>query len=227
VKKGARVIINDIDEKVLDQLSQEIKSIGGESAMIIGSSGRISTIEEIVSCAESSFGRLDMVVANAGITTFGGFLDYSTDQLDGLLEVNVKGTFFLAQAAARLMIAKSNRGSILMMSSTTGYQYHKDLVAYGMTKAAIRHLTKALGVELAINGITVNAIAPGATWTERTASIDEDYRRTWEQITPSGRIAQVEDISNAALYLLSHGARHITGQTLVIDGGWTSTSPQP
>ena len=112
------------------------------------------------------------------------------------------------------------------MSSVTGHQAHKNLAAYSMTKAAIEMLAKNLVIELSSFGITVNAIAPGATLTERTLN-DTDYKKTWAEITPMGRAAEVDDIVNAALFFVSPSSRHITGQSLIIDGGWTSVSPSP
>jgi NAD(P)-dependent dehydrogenase (short-subunit alcohol dehydrogenase family) len=95
-----------------------------------------------------------------------------------------------------------------------------------MSKAALEMLARSLVIELSSYRITVNAIAPGATLTERTAD-DAGYEKTWSAITPLGRPASTLDIANAALFLVSPGARHITGQTLVIDGGWTAISPSP
>ena len=112
------------------------------------------------------------------------------------------------------------------MSSVTGHQAHKNLAAYGMTKAALEMLAKNLVIELSAFQINVNCIAPGATLTERTVD-DPGYEKTWSQITPIGRPATTLDIANAALFMVSPSARHITGQSLVIDGGWTSVSPSP
>ena len=112
------------------------------------------------------------------------------------------------------------------MSSVTGHQAHKDLAAYGMTKAALEMLAKTLVVELSPHKININAVAPGATKTERTTE-DKDYEKIWSKITPMGRPAEVSDIAQAALFLVSGSARHITGQSLVVDGGWTSVSPSP
>jgi 3-oxoacyl-[acyl-carrier protein] reductase len=140
--------------------------------------------------------------------------------------VNLEGTFFLAQAGAHLMKSQKTGGRILFMSSVTGHQAHKNLVAYGMTKAAIEMLAKGLVAEVSEFGITVNAVAPGATLTERTES-ETSYKETWSRLTPLGRPATTQDISSAVLFLLSDEAGQITGQSLVIDGGWSSTSPSP
>ncbi len=117
-------------------------------------------------------------------------------------------------------------GSLLFMSSVTGHQAHKNLAAYGMTKAALEMLARNLVIELSPFKVSVNTIAPGATLTERTMD-DAAYERVWSAITPMGRPATTADIADAALFLVSNKARHITGQNLVIDGGWTSVSPSP
>ena len=112
------------------------------------------------------------------------------------------------------------------MSSVTGHQAHKNLAAYGMTKAALELMAKTLVLELSPHKIRINTIAPGATLTERTLS-DPSFAETWAKITPMGRAASCQDIAEAALFLLSPRAEHITGQSLIIDGGWTSVSPSP
>src|SRR5690606_38185940 len=124
------------------------------------------------------------------------------------------------------MIDHQAKGRILFMSSVTGHQAHQGLTAYGMTKTALQALAKFTAVELASYGITVNAISPGATITERTIQ-DPDYIAEWEKITPTSRVTKVDDIAHTALFLLSEKSSQITGQTIIVDGGWTSTSPQP
>jgi glucose 1-dehydrogenase len=180
----------------------------------------------MVDTAVEKFGQLNIVIANAGITLFGDFMEYQPEAFYKVLHTNLGGSFFLAQAAARQIKKQETGGSILFMSSVTGHQAHKNLAAYGMTKAALEMLAKNLVVELSEFGITVNAIAPGATLTERTAE-DPEYKSTWSKITPLGKPAYPADIANAALFLVSGLATHVTGQSLVIDGGWTSVSPSP
>jgi 3-oxoacyl-[acyl-carrier protein] reductase len=142
------------------------------------------------------------------------------------MNLNISGSFLLTQAAAKQMKQQESGGSILLMSSVTGHQAHKNLAAYGITKAALEMLAKTLVLELSPFNISINAIAPGATITERTSE-DENYMATWSRITPMGKPATVEDIANAALFMVSPASRHITGQSLIIDGGWTSVSPSP
>lgn len=224
--RGAAVVLNDIDGSLGEEAAKRIVAEGGVCKAVAGDSAEMKTIGRMVELAAGEFGRLDIVIANAGITLFGEFLTYPVASFEAVVRVNLKGTFFLAQAAARQMKGQGTGGAMLFMSSVTGHQAHQNLAAYGMTKAALEMLAKSLVIELSPYRINVNTIAPGATLTERTMD-DAAYEKTWSAITPMGRPATTGDIAEAALFLVSDGARHITGQNLVIDGGWTSISPPP
>ncbi len=224
--RGAAVVLNDIDGSLAEEAAKRFVREGGVCQSVAGDSSEMSTIERMVGVAAGELGRLDIVIANAGITLFGEFLTYPVSSFEAVVRVNLRGTFFLAQAAARVMKEQGRGGALLFMSSVTGHQAHQNLAAYGMTKAALEMLAKGLVIELSPYRINVNTIAPGATLTERTMD-DAAYEQTWSAITPMGRPASTGDIADAALFLVSDGARHITGQNLVIDGGWTSISPPP
>ena len=223
---GAHVFLNDIDSVAASTAAEKIRNEGGACMAVPGDSSNHQFIKTLVNTAVSATGQLDIAIANAGITLFGDFLSYPEDSFNRVLKVNLNGSFFLAQAAANQMKDQATGGSILFMSSVTGHQAHKDLAAYGMTKAALEMLAKNLVIELSPYRINVNAIAPGATLTERTQH-DQNYEAVWSRITPMGRPAKTSDIASAALFLLSDQARHITGQSLVIDGGWICISPSP
>jgi NAD(P)-dependent dehydrogenase (short-subunit alcohol dehydrogenase family) len=221
------IILNDIEQSLLEEGVQEVlNSAKGKVIGISGDSGDPDFIIEMVGLAKREFGHLDIAVANAGITLYGNFWDYDSKDFMEVMRVNMGGTFFLAQAAAMMMKDQLTGGSILFTSSVTAHQAHKNLAAYGMSKAGIEMLAKNLVIELSEYNINVNSIAPGATLTKRTA-MDTEYEKTWSRITPMGRPASVKDVANAALFLVSDEARHITGQNLIIDGGWTSISPSP
>ena len=224
--EGAKVVLNDIDKDLADSASKLIQENGGICEAFGGDISDINVIQEIVKFAVSSFGKLDILIANAGITTFGDFLEYQPESMNQLLRVNLFGTFFLTQEVAKQMILQENGGSILLTSSVTGHQAHKYLAAYGMTKAAIEQLAKNLVIDLSPHQININTIVPGATLTERTLQ-DDEYIQTWSRITPMGKPATVQDIANAALFLVSPQSRQITGQSLIIDGGWTSVGVSP
>lgn len=223
VAEGARIVLNELDPK----LSQQARIALGDACIAVsGDASDTALIRQMVETAVQHFGQLDIVIANAGITLFGDFLSYSEADFYRVMQVNLGGSFFLAQAAAKQIKAQGTGGNILFTSSVTGHQAHKNLGAYGMSKAALEMLARNLVIELSDHQINVNAIAPGATRTERTLE-DPTYVSTWSELTPLGRPADVRDIARTALFLVSDDARHITGQTLVVDGGWTAISPSP
>ena len=224
--QGARVVLNDLDEALAQKAGREIRESGGICEGFGGDISDLANIERIVAFAVSTFGKLDILVANAGITTFGSFLEYQPESMQQLLKVNLFGTFFLIQAAAKQMVLQGHGGSILMTGSVTGHSAHPYLAAYGMTKAGIDQLAKNLVIDLGPHGININTIVPGATLTERTLQ-DETFEQVWSRISPSGRPATTADIAHAALFLVSPGSRQIMGQNLVIDGGWTSVGISP
>ncbi|MFC5626027.1 SDR family NAD(P)-dependent oxidoreductase [Algoriphagus winogradskyi] len=225
--QSVNIIINDLEEGLIAEACKRISSAHGVPAIAIaGDSSAEEVIEELIQTAITNFGSVDIVIANSGITLFGPFLEYSRADFMEVTRVNQLGTFFLAQAAAKVMKEQVNGGVLLFTSSVTAHQSHENLAAYAMSKAAIEMLAKNLVLELAPFKIRVNTIAPGATVTNRT-KLDPDYENTWSEITPLGRPALAQDIASAAAFLVSDEANHITGQTLIIDGGWTSVSPSP
>jgi len=224
--QGASVLLNDIDEKLTSSSVNKIKDEGGNCIGLAGDAGDTNFINEMVKLAIEKFGKLNIAIANAGITLYADFFDYTPDSFNKVMQLNLAGSFFLAQAAAKQMKQQETGGSILFMSSVVGHQAHKNLAAYAITKAGLEMLAKNLVVELSPYNINVNAIAPGATLTERTLD-DKDYEKTWSRITPLGKPATTNDIANAALFFVLPNSRHITGQSLIIDGGWTSVSPSP
>jgi len=224
--QGAAVILNDIDAALAENAAALIHAERGVCVAVAGDGAQTETISRMIDIATGRFGRLDIAIANAGITLFGSFMTYPAADFEKVLKVNLTGTFFLAQAAARRMKEQGWGGSLLFMSSVTGHQAHKDLAAYGMTKAAVEMLARNLVIELSPYQINVNTVAPGATLTERTMK-DAAYEKTWSALTPMGRPATPADVANAVLFLVGDQARHITGQNLVIDGGWTAISPSP
>ena len=186
----------------------------------------VATTRGLVERAVAAYGRLDVAVANAGITLHCDFLDYRPEDFDRLLAVNLRGSFFLAQAAARRFREQGTPGRILFLSSVTGHMAIRQMAPYGMTKSALEALARNLSLEMAPHGITVNAVAPGATVTPRTVS-DEGWEEAWAEATPNGRVATGADVAAAALFLLSDAASHVTGQSLVVDGGWTAMGAVP
>ncbi len=223
---GSHVLLNDIDEELCRDAAEKINQSAGHCTPMPGDCSSLAFIESMVRHA-ASLGPITQVIANAGITTYGSFLDFQEAQFDRLTDINLKGTFFLIQKASEQMIKQKSKGRVLVMSSVTGVQAHADLVAYGMTKAALRMLTRGLVTELTPHGILINCIAPGAVETERTLADQPNYRELWGSVYPTGRPCLPQDIARAALFLVSPENEMINGQTLIIDGGWTSIGQMP
>ena len=223
---GAKVVVNDLDPELTDKAAKAINDLGGKCIGIAGDAGNVTFIQKLVDQTVQQYGTVDIAVPNAGITLFDSFFNYTEDKLSKVIQLNIIGSFFLLQAASKVMIKNKTKGKLILMSSVTGHQAHKDLAAYGLTKAALEMLAKSLVIELSPHGININAVAPGATITERTTA-DKDYNRVWSTITPMGTPATTENIADVILFLASDEASHITGQTIIVDGGWTSVSPGP
>ncbi|RXK52295.1 SDR family NAD(P)-dependent oxidoreductase [Aquirufa rosea] len=225
--QGDYVIWNDVNQEHIDKAQAQLHHQGlYQFSSICADASSDDFLESLSHLIDQTPGTLAGCVCNAGITTFGDFWSYTKESLDQILKINIKGTFFLAQLVAKKLRDADLGGSILLMSSVTGHIAHPDLAAYGMTKAALNQLAKNLVIDLSPYQIRINTISPGATLTERTLS-DQDYRREWSSITPMGCPATVEDIAQAALFFLSPKSKHVTGQSLVIDGGWTSVGIPP
>jgi len=224
--EGASVLVNDLDEGLAREAAGAIGAAGGVAQAAGGDVSDVATTRGLVDRAVTEFGRLDLAIANAGITMHCDFLDYRPEDFDRLLAVNLRGSFFLAQAAARRFREQGTPGRILFLSSVTGHMAIRQMAPYGMTKSALEALARNLSLEMAPLGITVNTVAPGATVTPRTVS-DAAWEQAWAEATPNGRVASVADVAAAALFLLSDAASHVTGQSLVVDGGWTAMGAVP
>lgn len=228
-REGALIGLNDIQAELAYQAAESINAEIG-AARVVAYPFDVAEVEQIrrmVQDLAARFDRLDVVIANCGITNYGGFLEYTPEAFDRLTSVNLRGSYFTAQAGARVMIEKKIPGRILLKSSITGHQAFLNLGAYGITKAGIRMMARTLALELGPYGITVNAISPGPTLTERTVADDPEFESNWASVTPTGRCSYVEDITAAALFLASPEARQITGEAILVDGGWTLHSPLP
>lgn len=227
-QEGASVLLNDIlPERAVAAAEAIAEQTGGSCLPVPGDVADIELARGLVARAVEEFGALDVCVCNAGLTSWGDFFSYAPADFERVVNVNLRGTYFLAQAAARQFRAQGRGGRIVLMSSVTGHQAVPYLSAYGMTKAALEMLARNLVLELSPHGITINCVAPGAVITPRNLGDDPDYEATWAALTPTGGAIQTADIANAALFLAAPAASQITGQALVVDGGWSSTSPIP
>ncbi len=185
---------------------------------------RLAEIRAAVETAAAHFGRLDILVNNAGVAPDNLAENYTEEDFDQTVAINLKGTFFASQAAARLMIPRGS-GCIINLSSQAGFAALPTESVYCMTKAGIAHLTKCLAVEWGRHGIRVNAVAPTFIHTPGTAAAlaDPAFRAdVIERIAALHRIGEPAEVSGAVVFLASPAASLITGHTLIIDGGWTA-----
>lgn len=234
-RQGANILLNDFDETLVQQAAETIRQESGVFDNVCealpGDASDVAFIRTLVDRAVGTFGRLDIAIANAGITVFGDLFTTTPEAYQKIVDLNLRGSFFLVQAAATQMRAQPRNeagmaGRLLLMSSVVGQLGHPGLPVYSMTKAGLQMLARQAVIDLSPVGITINAVAPGATLTERTLD-DPDYVPVWSRITPMGRPATVDDITAAALFLVSPATTQITGQTLIVDGGWTSVGVPP
>ncbi|MBT8184199.1 MAG: SDR family oxidoreductase [Eudoraea sp.] len=228
LENGARVVLNDLEKPVTEKATSELEiRFPGRCLPFSGDAGEIKVIDELVKYTLKHFGKINFVIPNAGITLFGDFFEFSPEDFRKVVNLNLQGAFFLVQKAAAIMKDQGTGGRIVLMSSITGIKSYPSLSAYSMTKAALRMLARSLVLVLGKHQITINAIAPGATLTERTALEEPDYAGAWGKLLPGGKVGKPEDMANTCLFLLSEEAAHINGQTLVVDGGWTVIGRYP
>jgi len=227
-EQGASVLLNDINENRAKQAAQDIQAQTGSVCIGVGGDvADVDTVRGLVTQAIEQFGELDICICNAGLTLWGDFFEFKPADFERVLNVNLRGSFFLAQAAARQFREQGKGGRIVLMSSVTGHQATPYIAAYAMTKSALEMLAKNLVLELSPHNITINAVAPGAVVTPRNLKDDPDYAEHWGAVIPIGEAIQTQDIANAVLFLVSSESGKITGQTIIVDGGWTSYSPTP
>ncbi|PJF47039.1 MAG: SDR family oxidoreductase [Chloroflexi bacterium] len=230
-REGAAVVVSYFGEPDRAEAAAErIRAVGGRAITFRADCSQRADNFALVAAAVEAFGRLDIFVANAGITKFGRFIDYSESSFDMVADLNFKGSFFGAQAAAQQMLRQPRDdygGRIVFSSSVVGSTAVPGLAAYGATKAAINYLAKALAAELSPSGITVNAIGIGATTNQRNLRDDPNYAENWGRVLPIGRALTPEDSAAALLYLVSPAASAVTGITLPVDGGHALQSPAP
>ncbi|MBA2295774.1 MAG: glucose 1-dehydrogenase [Actinobacteria bacterium] len=232
---GAAVVVSHHDAPDLaGEVASRIIDEGGRALAVQADLSHPTENRRLVERTVDEFGRLDVFVANAGVTKRKSFLEMDEETWDTLVDLNLKGAYFGAQAAARTIAAQraddpedSYGGRIVFSSSVNGLVAIPDNSAYAATKAALSHLATVLAVELGPHGITVNALAIGATVNERNLADDPDYDAHWAEVTPTGRVGTPQDVAAALAYLVSPGAAMVSGHTLTVDGGWSGVGNVP
>ena len=218
---GVKVVLSDVDA---DGLAAAAAELGRPDALrtVVGNVARRADVDQLVATAVKEFGRLDIMVNNAGVARNRDILEISEAEFDEIIGINLKGAFFGVQAAAKQMIAQGGGGVIINMSSVNALLAIPSLATYAMSKGGMKQLTSVAAVALAPHNIRVVAVGPGTILTDMVASsiyTSEDARKTVMSRTPAGRGGEPSEVASVVAFLASDDASYITGQTIYPDGG--------
>ncbi|WP_404381418.1 SDR family NAD(P)-dependent oxidoreductase [Caenispirillum salinarum] len=219
--EGAKVVLADINEERGQAAVDAITAEGGTALFVTCDVGDKRQVDSLVADAVDAYGRLDIMVANAGIVHACDFLDLTEEDFDRVLRVNLKGVFLCGQAAARRMAAQGDGGTIINMSSVNAVMAIPTITPYVVAKGGVNQLTKTMALALADKGIRVNAIGPGSIMTEVLQAVNSDpaARNKIMSRTPMGRIGEPDEIAGIAVFLATEDSSYVTGQCIYADGG--------
>ena len=220
---GAKVLLNSRTLADLEEVAGEIRSNGGEAEPVVFDVSQMDEIAHGAQAAINVWGRIDVLVNNAGTNRPKPALELSEEDWDAIYDLNLKGLFFLTQTLVKPMIARKS-GKIINISSTMGLVGGPLRTAYSGSKGGVVLLTKGLAVEWAPHNVTVNAVAPAFTRTP-LAEVLLQRKEFYEDVVrriPMGRVGEVDEVVGAVLFLASEAANWITGQTIAVDGGWVA-----
>jgi glucose 1-dehydrogenase len=228
VEKGAKVVIDWVaNEEAEEELERQIAALGEEAVGVHADVSKVDELRQLIEAAVSRFGRLDVMVNNAGIETRSSVLETSEEQFDKVMAVNLKSAFFGTQLAAQQMISQGGGGRIINMTSV-----HEDWpmpgnTPYCLSKGGMRMLTRTAGVELAPHGVLVVGVGPGAVATPINAQTINDPQALAKlnAAIPIGRMAQPEEIASVVAFLAGDGASYLAATTIFADGGIMQSSP--
>lgn len=217
-KEGSKVVVCDVNKEEVDKVVAEIKAAHGEAIGFGTNVADRAQVDEMVKKVMETYGRVDVLINNAGITRDALLVKMTEEQWDAVINVNLKGVYNCTQAVAKIMI-EQGKGKVINTSSIVGVFGNMGQTNYAATKAGIIGMTKTWAKELGRKGISVNAVAPGFIMTEMTAAVPEKILTMMKEKTPLGRLGTPEDIANTYLFLASEESNYINGQTLGVDGG--------
>ena len=228
-KAGAKVVVSDLDLTGCQLVVDEIKKMRGEAMAVKCDMGKKSEIDNLISETVKKFGRIDILVNNAGIFPFKPFLEMQENDFEKVIDINLKGYFFAAQAAAKEIKKnepneKGLRGSIVNIASIAAIMGFAGLSHYCASKGGVVAMSKAIALELAPLGIRINNVDPGAIDTPGASNVTmtEEQKKAMLEPIPLHREGTAEEIANTVLFLASNESSYITGTTIVVDGGWTA-----
>ncbi|MFO7316722.1 MAG: 3-oxoacyl-ACP reductase FabG [Bacilli bacterium] len=218
LEEGAKVVVADIQKEAGEQLAKQFRDQGHEVMFYPVNVASKDEVETMVEKVKEIFGKIDILINNAGITRDAMLVKMTEEQFNDVIDVNLKGVFHCTQAVAKVMIEQGN-GKIINTSSVSGIYGNIGQTNYAAAKAAIVGMTKTWAKELGKKGINVNAVAPGFTKTTMVEKMPEKILNYMESITSLKRLGEPDDIANAYLFLASDESNYITGHVLHVDGG--------
>lgn len=216
---GANIVLNyrSSEEKAIET-ENEIKALGVEVLRVKGDISNISDVENLINTAKEKFGKIDIMVNNAGITKDTLILRMKEEDFDSVINVNLKGVFNCLKTITPVMV-KQREGKIINLSSVVGLSGNAGQVNYAASKAGVIGMTKSLAKEIGARGITVNAVAPGFIETDMTEVLGDKFKEEAKKSIPLKRLGKPEDVANVVAFLASEDANYITGQVIQVDGG--------
>jgi 3-oxoacyl-[acyl-carrier protein] reductase len=218
-KAGASVVLNYIkNDLAAEETLEEIKALGGYGILVKGDVSCYNTCKNVVDEVVKGFGKIDILINNAGISMLGFFADADEDAWNKVVDTNLKSVFNCSHAALKYMLQKKS-GSIVNISSIWGNVGASYEVIYSASKGAVNSFTKALAKEVAPSGIRVNAIAPGVINTDMNKFLSEDEKEQLISQIPMMQFGEGKDIGNLTVFLSSNESKYITGQVITVDGG--------
>lgn len=216
---GANLVINYLgNDKAASETKEACKQLGAEILLIKGDVASAEQCEKIAAAALERFGRIDVLINNAGITRDGLLMRMEEKDFDSVINTNLKGTFLMTKAVSRQML-KQRYGRIINMASVVGITGNQGQANYSASKAGIIGLTKSFALEVAAKGITVNAVAPGFIETDMTDAMTDEAIEAAKALIPAKRMGSPEDVAEVIAFLASEQSGYITGQTVCVDGG--------
>ena len=217
--EGAKLVLSDIDEATVQATAAQIgKEKSVETLGVKGNVALIADCEKLVDASLDKFGRIDILINNAGITRDNLLMRMSDDEWDAVIAVNLKGVFNCTKAAIRPMM-KARKGRIVNIASVVGQMGNAGQANYSASKGGVISLTKTCAREFSSRNILVNAIAPGFIRTRMTDALTEEQKKKLLELIPLGRLGEAQDVANAALFLCSEESSYITGHVISVNGG--------
>ncbi|MBI2656114.1 glucose 1-dehydrogenase [Candidatus Woesearchaeota archaeon] len=224
-KEGCKVVVNSHKKsKEGEDAVNEIKKLGSDAVLVVADVSKENDTRNMIKKTVDKFGKLDIIVNNAGILVSGTITDLTEKDWDRQLDVNLKGVFLCTKYAVQQMVKQGKGGRVINISSIAGLVGFPGISAYCAPKGGVTELTREVALDCAKYGITVNAIDPGVIMTDMTKDMlsDPATKKSFMENTPIGRVGQPEDIGNAAVFLALDESSFVTGHNLVVDGGWTA-----